>query len=201
AGIWGTGSASAITLSTCRVRGTGLARRPRLTLTRGQSAPSRASSSGESASSGARAESMTDSGRLAPGIGMTTGALASIQASVPRGGETRGGGNLAEGRVPRAQVRGPPDAAERAPRQERDARRGAVLQLALAGPERGGELVLHAGQVSLAQDRAGQLDLLDAGVRDAGQPDLPRVEQFPDGAGRLRVGHLRVGPVELVQAR
>jgi hypothetical protein len=75
-----------------------------------------------------------------------------------------------------------------------------VPQFSLVGPERGGELVLHAGEIPLTQDGAGQFDLLDAGVGDAGQPDLPGIEQFLERADRLRVGHLRVGPMELVQA-
>jgi len=66
---------------------------------------------------------MIDSGRLAPGIGMTAGALASSQATVTRCGETPvRSGDLAERRVPVAQPPGPADAAERAPRQGRDAR-------------------------------------------------------------------------------
>ena len=47
-----------------------------------------ASSAGVRVRSAAWAESMMDSGRLAPGIGMTTGALASIQARVTCWGET-----------------------------------------------------------------------------------------------------------------
>jgi hypothetical protein len=35
---------------------------------------------------------------------------------------------------------------------------------------------------------------------DAGRPDLPHGEQFGERADRLLVGHLRVGPVELVEA-
>src|SRR5262245_27345687 len=115
---------------------------------------------------------MIDSGRLAPGIGMTTGALANSQASATRCGETPRSAAISAKAA--RQLPGPADAAERAPRQERDARRRAVLQLALAGPERWGELVLHAGQVSLTQDRTGLLNLLDAGVGDTGQPDLSR---------------------------
>ena len=55
---------------------------------RGQAAERRDSSASVSSRPGAWAESVIDSGRLAPGMGITTGARASIQASVTRCGDT-----------------------------------------------------------------------------------------------------------------
>ena len=42
-------------------------------------------------------------------------------------------------------------------------------------------------------------DLVRVGVRDAGHPDLPGVQQLGERADRLGVGDLRVGPVVLVE--
>jgi hypothetical protein len=116
------------------------------------------------------------------------------------GRDAVGVGYLLDGGVPAAELAGPGDAAERAPGQEGDAELGAVPELGIAGPERGRELVLHAGQVRLAEDLTSDVDLLDGGVGDAGQPDLALVKQVlqrPDGLG---VRNLRVRPVELVEA-
>src|SRR6202044_3045310 len=116
------------------------------------------------------------------------------------GRDSVGVGYLLERGVPGAKLVGAGDAAERAPGQEGDTQLGAVPELRLAGPERRRELVLRAGQVRLAEDVTRDVDLLDGGVGDAGQADLALVEQLlqrPDG---LRVGNLRVSPVELVEA-
>ena len=59
-----------------QIAGRAISRRAR------QARSSRSSSSASSARSGAQAESVIDSGRLAPGMGITTGDLASSQASV-----------------------------------------------------------------------------------------------------------------------
>ena len=89
------------------------------------------------------AVAQTEAGRVAPGIGMTWSPLASIQASttwctdVPWSLEicTNAG-------WPWRRTFSVANAAERAPRQERNAEPAAVLQFALAGAKRGGELVL-----------------------------------------------------------
>ena len=65
--------------------------------------------------------------------------------------------------------------------------------------ERRRELVLHRHQPP-AEDLLRLPDLVRVGVRDAGQPDLALVEQVADGADRVRVRHLGVGAVELVEA-
>ena len=113
---------------------------------------------------------------------------ASIHARGDLLGRDRVGlGYLLEGAVPAAELACPADTAERAPRQERDPVLRAVPQFSLAGPERRRELVLHAGQVAVTQDAAGDVYLLDAGVGDASQPDLPLVEQFLQSADRPAV--------------
>ena len=87
-------------------------------------------------------------------------------------------GDLTERGVPGPQVTGAGDATERAVGQEGNAEFGAVGEFVLAGAERGRQLILHAGQVLLAEDLAGDVDLVDARVGDAGQPDLALVEQL-----------------------
>ena len=113
------------------------------------------------------------SGRLEPGIGMTTGACASSQASATccgRGVQLLG--HLGERGVARAQVGRALDAAERAPREEGDAELGAQVELGLAGAEARGVLVLHRRQPA-TQHLLGAADLVGVGVGDAGEPDLP----------------------------
>jgi hypothetical protein len=56
---------------------------------------------------------------------------------------------------------GAADAAERTPRQKRQAQLGAQLQLVLAGPESGRELVLHRDQPE-SEEAVGEADLLFA---------------------------------------
>ena len=101
-------------------------------------ASSRASSSAESVSSTALAESWIVSGREEPGIGMTTGALASIQARqtccglTPCALPTSANAPNREPSSPALKM--PPSGG---PGQEGDAELRAQLQLRLAGAERG----------------------------------------------------------------
>src|SRR6185437_16660901 len=74
----------------------------------------------------------------------------------------------------------------------------AQLKLRLAGAERGRELVLHAHKPA-AEDLVGLLDLLRVRVRDAGHPDLARVQQVTDRADRIGVRDARIRAVELVE--
>ena len=92
------------------------------------------------------------------------------------------------------------NAAEGAVREERDAKLATVLQFALAGPERRGELVLHAGQIALAEDGAGQVDLSDVRVRNPNHEHLSGVQELLQDPNWLLVADPRVGPVVLVQA-
>ena len=74
-----------------------------------------------------------------------------------------------------------------------------MLQFALAGAERRGELVLYAHQIALPEDGTGQVDLSDARVGNPDHEHLARVQQLLQDPDRLLVGDLRVGPVVLVQ--
>src|SRR5450759_4610025 len=94
---------------------------------------------------------------------------------------------LTEGGVPGAEIGSAADAAQRAPGQERDTVPGAVGELGLAAAEGRRELVLHAGQVALAEHPAGDVNLLDARVGDSGHPDLPRAEQLLQCADGLLI--------------
>ena len=94
---------------------------------------------------------------------------------------------------------GPPDAAQGAPGDERDAELLAVLELALRGAEAGRELVLHADQPA-AEHPLGLVDLRHGGVGDAGHQDLALVEQVGQRAHGLGPRDRRVGPVVLVEA-
>jgi hypothetical protein len=138
------------------------------------------------------------SGRLAPGMGITTGALASSQARATRWGETPWASATsakARWRPPRSRPRADPP--ERAPGQEGDPLGGAEGQLALGAAEAGGELVLDAGHL---HQLAGLVDLVDADVGEADQPDLAGRLELGQRPHRLGEGHLGVGAVELVQA-
>lgn len=61
--------------------------------------------------------------------------------------------------MPLAELAGPADTAKRAERKERDTVLGAMPEFGLTGPETGRELVLHAGQVAVAEHAAGNVDL------------------------------------------
>jgi hypothetical protein len=62
-------------------------------------------------------------------------------------------------KMPRSEGAGAADAAERTPRQKRQAQLGAQLQLVLAGPESGRALVLHRDQPG-SEEAVGEADLL-----------------------------------------
>ena len=151
--------------------------------------------------SAAWAESVMDAGRLAPGIGITTGARASIQARVTCCGETPWasaiswtaewfGAEVAAWPIPPSGLQG----------RNAMPRSAQCRSSRFAGPEGRRELVLDAGQVALAQNPPGGVDLGDRRVGDSGQPDLPRVEQFLQRTDRLLVRDRGVGAVELVEA-
>src|SRR5438874_3323210 len=108
-----------------------------------------------------------------------------------------GSRHLVELAVPRTQLARPPDAAERAPREECDSVLGAQLQLVLRAAEPRRELVLHARQ--LVEDLDRHPDLTDIRVGDAGQLHLALVLQLLQRAHGVLVGHRGVGPVELVE--
>ena len=139
------------------------------------------------------------SGRDDPGIGTTAGRRREhpgerhlLRAHAVRVRD------LPERREPVAEAAGPRDPAERAPRQERQPELGAQLQLGPAGAERRRVLVLHAHQPP-AEHLLRLADLRRVRVRDARHPDLPGVQQLRQRPDGLRVRHLRVRPVELVQ--
>ena len=156
-----------------------------------------ARSSSLSSRSAAAAESRIDCGRLAPGIGMTTGDWASSQASATCCGLTPLlGGHLGEGRVVIGERLGVAQPAERAPREERQAELGAHVDLGTAAAEGRRELVLHAHQ-PVADHLVRQPDLIGVGVRDADPRDLAGVLDLLEGADDLFVRHLRIGPVVL----
>ena len=77
-----------------------------------------------------------------------------------------------------AEVAGAADAAERAPRQERQAELGADVDLRLAAAKARRELVLHGDQ-GVAEDLLGEPDLVGVGVGDADAPDQAGVVQRP----------------------
>ena len=129
---------------------------------------SRCSSSAVSSSPAAAAESRAVSGRDEPGIGMTTGEVASIQARVtccgltPWASATSWNGAKEEPSSPALLI--PPSGR---PRQEGDAHLVAQPQLGLAAAVGRRVLVLHADQPA-AEHLLGQADLLRVGVGDAG---------------------------------
>ena len=156
------------------------------------------SSSRESSSWAAAAESVMLSGRLAPGIGITVGPSESSQASATRCGETPcalGGG---ADRVDLARALGPADAAERRPGEEREAALRAGVDLALGQrrgvPER--ELVLDGDDL---RDLQRLLELLDRAVGEADPAHLALVLELLERAHGLGVGDVRVRAVVLVE--
>jgi hypothetical protein len=100
--------------------------------------------------------------------------------------------------MPRSEGAGAADAAERTPRQKRQAQLGAQLQLVLAGAESGRELVLHRDQPG-SEEAVGEADLLLVGVGDPGRLDHAFVNELGERAEGVGVSDLGVGAVMLVE--
>ena len=108
-----------------------------------------------------------------------------------------GGGHLAE-RIELALVLRLAEAAERTPAHEGDAELRAVFERVLRIQIDRGILVLH-GHEPVAEDIAGDVDLLDRRVRDARPAGHALVQQLLDGLAGLVVRHFRIGTVEVQQ--
>ena len=104
--------------------------------------------------------------------------------------------DVRERRVLLGETLGVAQAAQRAPRQERQAQFRADVDLRSAPAEGGRELVLHAHQ-HVSEHGVGGADLVGVGVGEPDHADLPRVRDVLQRADDLVVGHLRVGPVVL----
>ena len=130
---------------------------------------------------------------------MTVGLSASSHASTTCCGETP----CASAAAPdRRDVRRPvrlADPAERRPGQERDP---ALLRRAATSPLPIGDVKSSASwfcTLTTSTIASRLLELLDARVGDADPAHLARVLELLERADRLGVGHVRIGPVELVE--
>ena len=120
---------------------------------------------------------------------------------LPRQGDLLGAdaavpGDLGEGGVLLGELLGVGEAAQRAPRQEREAELLADVDLGAARAELGAELVLHAHE-RVAEDGVRGADLLRVGVGEADVGDLAAVGDLLERADDLVVGDLGIGAVVL----